>query len=428
MYLQTIFGAKENKRKASSAAPPTPVAELEPLPPHSAAAPKPLRAGLAEARPGPSGAPRIKTYIAESVPHAMTLARSEMGEDAILIQTTRRETRDASKQFEVTFGTVPNAGPSPQSPRMADKSSSGETAGDTPAADSEIARQLGSLRRELAELHTMLRQSPFGKPPALQDNPAASEAYDALLGNDVDADFASSLVSVIEPGAASPAEAMRSKLAAQVRTDSSIAKDGKAVILMGPPACGKTTALLKLAVDYGFKLGNAVEIFSLTKGKTSVDRTLEAMTALLGVPCEALPDAAALESALARPRARGTVVLVDANGYGSGASEDEMELARVLASGEKADIHLVLPATWHGVAIRQTVDRFEIFQPARLLFTMADQAAVYGPLIQEAWRTGKPLSFIGSGTVGRTALRPADLGWIVARLLEAPRETGGERD
>jgi flagellar biosynthesis GTPase FlhF len=358
----------------------------------------------------------------------MTLARSEMGEDAILIQTTRRETRDFSKQFEVTFGTVPNAAPSPQSLRTAHKSSSGETAGDTPAADSEIARQLESLRRELAELHTMLRQSPFGKPPALQDNPPASEAYDALLRNDVDADFASSLVSAIEPGAASPAEAMRSKLAAQVRTDSSIAKDGKAVILMGPPACGKTTALLKLAVDYGLKLGNAVEIFSLTKGKTSVDRTLEAMTALLGVPCEALPDTAALESALARPRARGSVVLVDANDYGSGASEDEMELARVLASGEQADVHLVLPATWHGVAIRQTVDRFEIFQPARLLFTMADQAAVYGPLIQEAWRTGKPLSFIGSGTVGRTVLRPADLGWIVARLFEAPRETGGERD
>ena len=105
-----------------------------------------------------------------------------------------------------------------------------------------------------------------------------------------------------------------------------------------------------------------------------------------------------------------------------------MELASVLAFGENADVHLVLPATWQGVSIRQTVDRFEIFQPARLLFTMVDQAAVYGPLIQEAWRTGKPLSFIGSGTVGRTALRPADLGWIVARLFEAARETGGERD
>ena len=79
------------------------------------------------------------------------------------------------------------------------------------------------------------------------------------------------------------------------------------------------------------------------------------------------------------------------------------------------------------VSIRQTVDSFEIFQPARLLFTMLDQAAVYGPLIQEAWRTGKPLSFISGGKAGNTALRPADLGWIVARMFGVARETGGER-
>jgi len=186
--------------------------------------------------------------------------------------------------------------------------------------------------------------------------------------------------------------------------------------------------LIKLTVEYGLKLGNAIEVFSLTKGKTSADRTLESMTALLGVPCEALPDTAALESTLARPRAAGTLVLVDVNGYGAGTSEDEMELATALASGECADVHLVLPATWQGVSIRQTVDRFEIFQPARLLFTMLDQAAVYGPLIQEAWRTGKPLSFLSSGTTGRTVLRPADLSWIVTRLFEAARETGSERN
>ncbi len=90
------------------------------------------------------------------------------------------------------------------------------------------------------------------------------------------------------------------------------------MILMGPPACGKTTALIKFAVEYGLKLGKPIEIFSLTKGKTSVDRTLETMTGILGVPCEALADAAALASALTRPRVRGTLVLVDANGYGTG--------------------------------------------------------------------------------------------------------------
>jgi flagellar biosynthesis protein FlhF len=430
MYLQTIFSAKEKKRKGNSSAPVTPVAELEPVPVTLTAAPIPLRNTPAEARPQPQpSGPRIKTYVAESVPRAMALARSEMGEDAILIQTRRRDTNDVSKQFEVTFGVVPNAAqPFRKSSEIAETLPAPATPVDTSAVDSEVARQLGSLRRELADLQKMLRQSAFGNPPPPQDNPVVAEAYQALLRNDVDAEFASNLVRGFNPGTKSAAEALQGQLAAQIRTDSAIAPNGKAVILMGPPACGKTTALIKLAVEYGLKLGNPIEFFSLTKGKTSVDRTLETMTGILGLPCEALADGPALVSALARPRAAGTLVLVDVNGYGSAAVEDEMELASVLASSQNADVHLALPATWQGISIRQTVDRFEIFQPARLLFTMVDQAAVYGPLIQEAWRTGKPLSFISSGTAGRTVLRPADLDWIVARLFEAARETGDERN
>jgi len=432
MYLQLKFGAKKSLAKESGAAasvpPETSALEMEPVQAEIEEDAKPLRSNLAETRTQPSCIPRIKTYVTESVPHAMSLARSEMGEEAILIQTRRRETPDISKRFEVTFGVVPNAVPAPLRAKKADQPSNAENSGDAANADSEVARQLGSLRRELAAMQTMLRQSALGKPHSLENNPAASEAYDALLRNGIDGDFASNLVHAIEPGAESAGDAVQSQLAAQIRTDSSIAEGGKAVVLMGPPACGKTTALIKLAVEYGLKLGKAIEIFSLSKGNTSVDRSLESMTALLGVPCEALADAAALEFALARPRAEGTLVLVDINGYGSGTSDDEIELAMLLAPGENADVHLVLPATWHAGSIRQTVDRFEIFQPARLLFTMLDQAAVYGPLIQEAWRTNKPLSFVSSGTAGRTALRPADLDWIVNRLFETERVANSERE
>jgi flagellar biosynthesis protein FlhF len=357
----------------------------------------------------------------------MTLARREMGDDAILIQTQKRETVDPAKRFEVTFGIVPGANPTPPPAKSASKPPSVEASTD-PGMETEVARELGSLRRELISLQIMLRQSSFGKSNGPQNNDAAYEAYAVLLGNDIDEELAAELIRLIEPGSKSPADAVRSQLATQIHTDSTVAQDGKAVVLMGPPASGKTTALIKLAVEYGLKLGNPIEIFSLSKGKANVDRTLEAMTAILGVPCEALPNAAALAAALDRPRAAGTLVLVDTNGYGMSAADEDMELAAVLDSGEKADVHLVLSAAWHRVSIRQTVDNFEIFQPSRLLFTMLDQAAVYGPLIQEAWRTQKPLSFVSGGKAGATALRPADLKWIVERMYGVARETVSARD
>ena len=89
----------------------------------------------------------------------------------------------------------------------------------------------------------------------------------ALLRNDIDEEFASDLVRLFNPDAKSAADAVRSQLAAQIRTDSTVAQDGKAVVLMGPPACGKTTALIKFAVEYGLKLGNPIEIFSLRRAR-----------------------------------------------------------------------------------------------------------------------------------------------------------------
>jgi flagellar biosynthesis protein FlhF len=420
MYLQLKFRGKKNGQEGGDAAP-AQVAESEPSP-APAAAPAAPKKSMFEARmeAGSSG-PRIKTYVAESVPQAMTLARREMGDDAILIQTKRSDSVDPAKRFEVTFGVVP-AAPVPQpKPAVADQPL------EPNMIETEVARELGSLRRELIALQIMLRQSSFGK-SAPTNNDAAAEAYAVLLGNDIDEEFASELIRGIEPGSKLPAEDIRAQLATQIRTDSTVATGGKAVVLMGPPASGKTTALIKLAVEYGLKLGNPIEIFSLSKGKANVDRTLEAMTAILGVPCEALPNAAALEAALNRPRAEGTLVLVDTNGFGTSATDEEMELASALVSGEKADVHLVLSAAWHRISIRQTVDNFEIFQPARLLFTMVDQTAVYGPLIQEAWRTQKPLSFLSSGKAGATSLLPADLAWIVSRMYGVARETSSARD
>ena len=319
MYLQTIFGAKEKKRKGSSAVPVTPVAELEPVPAPLAVALKPLRNTPAEARPQPQpSGPRIKTYVAESVPHAMTLARREMGEDAILIQTRRRETIDVSKQFEVTFGIVPDAGPPSRKPsEIAETRLQGRDHGRAVGSRFRsrpptgiVAPRTGRAADHAAAIG--LREiHPRRRTTRLRRKPTRRFCATISMRNSLPTWCAGSI-----PDAKSAVEALCGQLAAQIRTDSTIAQDGKAVILMGPPACGKTTALIKLAVEYGLKLGNPIEFFSLTKGKTSVDRTLETMTGILGVPCEALADAAALVSALARPRAAGTLVLVDANGYG----------------------------------------------------------------------------------------------------------------
>ena len=43
------------------------------------------------------------------------------------------------------------------------------------------------------------------------------------------------------------------------------------------------------------------------------------------------------------------------------------------------------------------VDAFEVFRPQQLLFTKLDETGTFGPIFNEAARTGKPLSFFTTG-------------------------------
>src|SRR5579871_5676002 len=102
MYLHLKFGGRKNTQNGRAAAPKAVLEEVEtaaPPAPPILAAPQPEPPSV---QPFRGGAPRIKTYIAESVPQAMGLARREMGEEAILIHTKRRETPDSATRFEVT--------------------------------------------------------------------------------------------------------------------------------------------------------------------------------------------------------------------------------------------------------------------------------------------------------------------------------------
>jgi flagellar biosynthesis GTPase FlhF len=193
-------------------------------------------------------------------------------------------------------------------------------------------------------------------------------------------------------------------------------------VLVGSPGAGKTTAIMKLALEFGIKRGRTVEILSMHRGRPEVNSALETMTGLLGIRTQTLTSVEALEPALARPRATGTLVLVDTNGYGSGSIDDDRGFASMVDSEQAAEVHLVLPAAWHPTSLRQAVDRFEIFHPTRLLYTMVDQAAVFGPMIEEPLRTGKGLSFAGSGPAGSGTLLPISLQWLLGRIWESSEE------
>jgi flagellar biosynthesis protein FlhF len=95
-----------------------------------------------------------------------------------------------------------------------------------------------------------------------------------------------------------------------------------------------------------------------------------------------------------------------------------LERARLELGPEAMHTHLVLSASMKSADLSRVVDRFEIFRPQRLLFTKLDETETFGPILNEAARTGKPVSFLAAGQRVPEDLEPATQERIVNLILE----------
>ena len=168
------------------------------------------------------------------------------------------------------------------------------------------------------------------------------------------------------------------------------------VALVGPPGSGKTTTLVKLAVNYGLAARRPVLLLSMDTHRVAAADQLRSYAAILGVGFQLLETVSSLAQAIEENRGK-ELIFIDTPGLAYGDLEDSESLAHFLATRGDIDTHLVLPASMKAADLSRMVDAFEILRPRHLLFTKLDETGSYGPIFSEAARSGKPLSFFTAG-------------------------------
>ena len=112
------------------------------------------------------------------------------------------------------------------------------------------------------------------------------------------------------------------------------------------------------------------------------------------------------------------LILIDTPGFGPKDMDAAEDLARFLAGRPEIDTHLVLTASARSADLKRVVDRFEVFRPRKLLFTKLDETGTFGPILNEAVRTGKPVSFLAAGQQIPDDLEPATADRILELALK----------
>jgi len=328
---------------------------------------------------------KLKSFFADSIEEAIALARREMGPEAMLVHSKRAssEARHLGA-YEVVCAADTDRGPAP--------STSARTQ-PAPSVD-KLVREVSDLRQQMERLARSLTRCGSGIAGVASD-PDLAAAFAALNEAELDPDLTYEIMSELSAPLAPGALSGQVNRLLRVHPELGCAGSARRVAaLVGPPGAGKTSALVKLAVQYGTTAHKRVQLLTLDTYRIAAADELQSYAGILGIGCQVLETPAALDPALAE-LGQADLVLIDTPGL----SQNEMdeELAQAIARSPDIDTHLVLPASMRTRDLNRVAELYSIFKPDKLLFTRLDETRTFGPILNQSVRMGIPVSYLSNG-------------------------------
>jgi flagellar biosynthesis protein FlhF len=338
---------------------------------------------------------KIKSYFADTVETAMSLARQELGADAMLVHSKRAlpEARHLG-EYEVVFAVEDG---------QAARAPGGANPADRDPGLDRLADDIASMRKQIERMTAAIGYAVSGPARGGIAAPETAEAFAALMQTGTDPEIAQELA--LRAGSSTLEDAVREALQAESWSAGQPAH--RIAAFIGPPGAGKTTTLAKVAATYGLARRASTLVLTCDVRRIAAADQLRTLCGILGVGLEVVETPEVLEHALLEHRNK-ALILIDTPGCSSRDMAELEEFAAFLANRSEIEKHLVLPASMKNEDLSRVTDTYAIFAYTHLAFSRIDETSTFGCVLNETRRTGRPVSFLCGGPNVPEDLEEAD--------------------
>jgi flagellar biosynthesis protein FlhF len=370
---------------------------------------------------------RIKKFTGPNIAKSLALAKAEMGEDALILQTVRRR-KGAESVVEIVAANnraAESAGNLRAGHSGAKAGAGGPREGASAGARDGRAEVLPNMdlgiMRELKQVELQLNSIMTKIAPSAWDD--RRKQLSELRVNLQNAGFDPGLVQrrflKKEPLPGSSFEAYLEDLIGDVPLE---VPEERVSVFVGPSGSGKTTALLKVAAAVLLSRGIKPRVIYFGSERTRDSKGLAASCRELGIKFKAVSDGNRLAKEIMKSGEH--PVLIDTPGIAALGDESLEFIAELTRTVEGAVIRLVVNSAMDPANISAIASC--IPRPARVSFvlTKLDEATRIGGAISAAIREGIPVAYVTGGRDFESGIFVPDRVLLYDRIVEGLAETG----
>ncbi|NIK75606.1 flagellar biosynthesis protein FlhF [Paenibacillus castaneae] len=392
---------------------------------------------------------RVKRYVVNALPEAVTMIRSELGKDAVILNTKEIKVGGfmgmfKKKKMEVIAAVESNQSnaPSPRKPtpqenaaieQMVQTSQRTATAVmESPAvppidatdikADREqfIIDEIRDLRQYMVKLS---KQQTAGIPLSEQ----ISQLKEHLIDQEMDMNWIDQLIELIQNKQTEEQVQFTKEqvweLAALNITEwlrpyvgSSISQEARIVHFVGPTGVGKTTTIAKLAAEQTIKNNRKVGFITSDTYRIAAVDQLRTYANILNIPIEVVFSQMDLTRAFKQLADR-ELIYMDTAGRNFRSELHVSEVNSLLQSSEPSETILVLSLTGKTKDMAAVADHFSKYGVQKVLFTKLDETSVYGAIFNLIMNYELLPTYLASGQTVPDDIEKFQIGTYIQHLL-----------